>query len=176
MKKTFFLLVLLAIAFTTSAQTEVIMEQARERMFNFDYRAAIKLLEEDASKRNAKVEVLEMIGDCHRLLGNKDKAQQFYQKAIATRQCKSDIYRESGLIFLSIGKYPEAKKRFQFYADSLGGTAGDIPLLIATCDTAISWIAKKRQQCIQSVHSPEGQQPLFRLGYGIPKQKSYFYL
>ncbi len=119
------------------------MEQARERMFNFDYRAAIKLLEEDASKRNAKVEVLEMIGDCHRLLGNKDKAQQFYQKAIATRQCKSDIYRESGLIFLSIGKYPEAKKRFQFYADSLGGTAGDIPLLIATCDTAISWIAKK---------------------------------
>ncbi len=123
------------------------MQRAKDRVKQFEYNDAIKLLEKNVNSRTAKVEALEIVGDCYRLLGNKDRALTYYKKAIAMEGVSPEVYRYMGILLLSQGKYEEAKTHFETYINKRGTT--DVQLQIATCDTAMLWIATKDSSIFQ---------------------------
>lgn len=83
------------------------------------YQDAVKYLTQYDGKDNYfKTSVVGLIGDCYAELGDKDKAQSYYKKAISEKNELAPIYlKKSGILFETDGKKEDAEKVYQQIKD-----------------------------------------------------------
>jgi tetratricopeptide (TPR) repeat protein len=145
MKKSILIFLLCYAATCLRAQTDMIMQQAKTYISNFDYKTAVQFLEPATKNKNVKLETLELLGDCYRALEDYKKAAYYYDQRIAKgdNNIPPDIYLHYGELLLYEGKYAEAKAQFRTYYSSATNTDPLIQTLMASCDTAMVWLARK---------------------------------
>ncbi|MDR0692392.1 MAG: hypothetical protein LBF69_05080 [Prevotellaceae bacterium] len=121
------------------------MQQVKTYISNFDYETAIGLLEPEAKKKNARAETFELLGDCYRALGNRKKATYYYEKRIAKggNNIPADIFLHYGELLIYEGKYEAAKAHLRTYYDNAADPELLAQTLMASCDTAMLWTARK---------------------------------
>jgi tetratricopeptide (TPR) repeat protein len=128
--------------FLLHAQLDVLLQQAQTYMSNFDYKTAIELLEPQAKKKKVRLETFELLGKCYMALENRERAAFYYKQRIDKGgNIPPEILLQYGKLLLHEGNYEEAKTYFQAclaaHPDTLTYT------FIASCDTAMLWMAKK---------------------------------
>jgi hypothetical protein len=124
------------------AQTDVILQQAQKYIANFDYKTAVGILEPEGRKKKARAETFEMLGDCYRALEDREKAIFYYEKRIEKEgTIPPNVLLQYGKLLIYEERYEEAKTSFEAYASTTPDTLAQ--MLIASCDTAMVWTAKK---------------------------------
>jgi tetratricopeptide (TPR) repeat protein len=121
------------------------MQQVKTYISNFDYKTAIEFLEPEAKKRNARAETFELLGDCYRALEDRKKAAYYYEKRIAKggNNIPPDVFLHYGELLIYEGKYAAAKMHLQTYYDNATEPKPLAQTLMASCDTAVVWAARK---------------------------------
>jgi tetratricopeptide (TPR) repeat protein len=155
MKKPILIFLLCHTALCLHAQTDVIMQQAKTYMSNFDYKTAIQFLEPAAKNKNARLETFELLGDCYRALENRKKAAYYYERRIAKggNDIPPDIYLRYGELLLHEGKYEEAKEQFMAYYSNAPHVDPLVQTHMASCDTAMIWLAQKDSSTVLIVEN-----------------------
>jgi tetratricopeptide (TPR) repeat protein len=155
MKKQILILILCCAAPLLYAQTDVIMRQAQTHISNFDYKTAIGLLEPEAKKKNVRPETLELLGNCYRALEDRKKASYYYEKRIAKggNDIPSDIFLRYGELLIYEGKYAEAKMHLRTYFNNSAEPKPLAQALMASCDTATAWTARKDSSNVFTVEN-----------------------
>lgn len=131
------------------------MQQVKTYISNFDYKTAIELLEPEAKKKNARAETFELLGDCYRALENRKKASFYYEKRIAKggNNIPPDVFLHYGELLIHEGKYAAAKMHLRTYYNNATEPNPLVQTLIASCDTAVVWTARKDSNKIFTVEN-----------------------
>jgi tetratricopeptide (TPR) repeat protein len=159
MKKIIFILILFLYGTLTipllHAQTDVIMQQVQSHISNFNYRTAIELLEAEAKKKNVRVETFELLGNCYRAVENWKKAAYYYEKriAIGDNNIPPDVFLHYGELLIHEGEYAAAKAHLQTYYNNAPNPNPMVQTFMASCDTAMTWLAQKDNNKIFTVEN-----------------------
>ena len=131
------------------------MQQVQNYISNFDYETAIGLLEPEAKKKDARPETFELLGDCYRALENRKRASYYYEKRIAKggNDIPPDIFFHYGELLIYEGKYTVAKMHLQTHYKNSNNADPLTQILIASCDTAMAWIAREDSNKIFTVRN-----------------------
>ncbi len=87
-----------------------LLEESRKLHENREYAKELGVLNKanDLDEDNASVMML--LGRCHRVLGNANKALEFYEKALELNPYEGTAYTNIGVIYLLRCEYEEAKQ------------------------------------------------------------------
>ena len=145
MKKIILIFTLCGATSLLYAQTDVIMQQAKTYISNFDYETAIEFLEPEAKKKNVRPETLELLGDCYRAIKNRRKATYYYERRIAKggNNIPPELFLHYGELLIHEGKYAAAKTHLRTYYSNATDPNAMAEAFMISCDTAMTWLARK---------------------------------
>ncbi|MDR3180362.1 MAG: hypothetical protein LBT61_00320 [Prevotellaceae bacterium] len=155
MKKIILIIILCCTTPLLYAQTDVIMQQVKTYISNFDYKTAIAFLEREAKKKNVRPETFELLGDCYRALNDRKKAAQYYERRIAKggNNIPPDVFLHYGELLIHEGKYAAAKTHLRTYYNNAADPDPLAETLMASCDTAMIWVARRDSNKIFTVEN-----------------------
>jgi outer membrane protein OmpA-like peptidoglycan-associated protein/tetratricopeptide (TPR) repeat protein len=136
-------LILVAISLTLQAiaQEQLNKMQLADNLFDRDeYFKSVSIYLELANKNQPKVHAVERVADCYRLMNDYEKAETWYQKAVADPEAQViDNYYYSEML-LRTKKFKEARDEYKAYYEYENSEL--LPFKLATCDSAERWIKK----------------------------------
>ncbi len=147
-------LILLIISITTraNAQEQPTKKNVADNFFErYEYAKAVVIYLELAAKNNPKIQVVERIADCYRLMDDYDNAELWYQTATNYPDAAIIDYYYYAEILLRNKKFKEAKEQYkQYYGKT--ENAGQLQFKLAACDSAATWVKLTGGYTIKNEH------------------------
>jgi outer membrane protein OmpA-like peptidoglycan-associated protein len=122
------------------AQEQPIKKQVADNLFErYEYAKAVVIYLDLADKNNNKIQVIERIADCYRLINDYDNSEKWYQKTVGKPDAAAiDAYYYAEAL-LRNKKFDEAREQYkQYYAKA--GNNDELQFKLATCDSAMAWM------------------------------------
>ncbi|MDR3235995.1 MAG: hypothetical protein LBT48_04625 [Prevotellaceae bacterium] len=144
MKKIVTILLFCCTAQLIFAQADAaLLQQAETHIANYDYKAAIRLLEPASRRKNVRLITYILLADCYLATDQKDKALSCYEKVVAAGENGENVmpgvFLHYGELLMYKGKYPQAKEHLQSYYNSTAHSEQWVQALITSCDSATVW-------------------------------------
>lgn len=114
-----FFLVILTSAVIYAAESESPFDTIEQMIEDGNYSRAKDLLRERLAANSKDVVALSMTGDIYRIEGNKNKALEFLDKAVAVDQSYPEPYFVMAKIYMSMQKFDEADARFGLFREKI---------------------------------------------------------
>jgi tetratricopeptide (TPR) repeat protein len=131
--------ILIACSTVGFAQSQKDIAKAREKMSLYDYYGAISILDKaiKKTKTSPAPEAIDALAECYFRVGNYPLAEQTYGRLVELTNPSATARKQYGKVLIHFGRYEDAKKQFEKL-----GNDKEARQIIASCDTAISWIAR----------------------------------
>jgi outer membrane protein OmpA-like peptidoglycan-associated protein len=141
MKKTATLILLiLSLAINVNAQEQPGKKQVADNLFErYEYFKAVKIYVELADKNHPKIQTIERVADCYRLMNDYDNAEVWYQKAVGYPNAALIDNYYYAEVLLRNKKFNDAKEQYKLYY-AKAGNGNELTIKLATCDSAQKWI------------------------------------
>jgi len=144
MKKIVTILLFCCTAQLMFAQADAaLLQQAETHIANYDYKAAIRLLEPTSRRKNVRLTTYILLADCYLATDQKDKALSCYEKVVAAGENGENVlpgvFLHYGELLMYKGKYPQAKEHLRTYYNNTAHSEPWVQALITSCDSAIVW-------------------------------------
>lgn len=131
---------LVAMSPVISQEQPGLRERANELYHRYEYANAAILYTKLADKRNPRVADLERLAVCYEQMKDYEAAENWYARVVAMEGSDLENLIRYGEVLKANGKYAEAKRQLETYADRTGNPRG-VAIGIAGCDSAIRWMA-----------------------------------
>ncbi|MGZ3767751.1 MAG: OmpA family protein, partial [Mucilaginibacter sp.] len=133
--------ILLIISFLTrvNAQEQLNKKQLADNLFErYEYFKSVSIYLELAGKNGSRYYAVERVADCYRLMNDYEKAELWYQKAVAFAEAAAIDHYYYAEVLLRNKKFTEAREQYKIYYAA--ENSDQLPFKLATCDTAEKWI------------------------------------
>lgn len=115
-------------------------DRAEELFRRYEYAAAVPLYIKLADAKRPQLKDLEHLAECYRLMNDYESAENWYARVVQHEDSDVEQLLRYGTVLKSNGKYAEAKKQLEQYAEQTGDRER-VALEIAGCDSAMVWMA-----------------------------------
>ena len=137
---------LVALALTGAggaAFAQLLVRQEAHRLYTEqqDYEAALAKFAEDWKKKS-NAESSFWIGNCYRMLGNRSKALEWYNKTLKFKKYDASAHLYIAEILMEGNDFKKAKARLLEYKKSPFAHPIVVQRLLASCDSGAVWAAK----------------------------------
>lgn len=141
MKRVFiFILLLMGSLKQANAQEQLNKKQLADRFFEREeYFKSLGLYIDLARKNNPKINVIERVADCYRLLTDYVNAEQWYARAITYPNAEATDIFYYAEILLHNKKVDEAKEQYKAYYTKVNNPY-KLSFKLAICDSAVKWM------------------------------------
>ncbi|GAA4089555.1 OmpA family protein [Mucilaginibacter panaciglaebae] len=121
------------------AQEQPDTRQLADNLFErYEYFNALKIYQRLAEKSNVDGLIIERVADCYRLMGDYNKAEEWYAKAITYGEAQPIDHFYYAEILLRNKKFKEAREQYKQYYQL--ENADQLPFKLASVDSAEKWI------------------------------------
>jgi OmpA-OmpF porin, OOP family len=145
MKKLHYAISLCFLLSATTVRAQYIIKEADKAYDNFKYAEAIGLYEKAYNKKGS-LHAAERLADCYRFNNNYTEAEHWYAIATGISGSKAQNTYYYARALQNNSKYAEARTQYERYAAAdKGVTPEQQQTWLASCDSAISWMAKPDQ-------------------------------
>ncbi|MCZ4222602.1 OmpA family protein [Pedobacter rhodius] len=135
-----------ALALSLGAKAQSVLKDADKQYELYNYIKAIELYEQ-AYKTKESLHAAERLGSSYSLNNNYQQAEHWYAIASAMPGSKPENIFGYAKALQSNSKYAQAKAQYLNYADKNKSVSPEqLNVWTASCDSAISWIKKPKQQ------------------------------
>lgn len=146
-------LTLLFIVFMASrafSQEQPGLRQRAEELFRrYEYANAAAVYAKLADSRKPRLHDLERLAECYRQMNDYEAAENWYARVIRHEESSAGNLLAYGEVLKANGKYPEAKRLLQQYAEIMGDRER-VALQVAGCDSALVWMANPTVHKLQN--------------------------
>lgn len=116
-------------------------DRARKLYGQYEYARAAEIYEVLVDRDRPKTEHLEYLAECYRRMNRYEVAENWYARVVGSEDSKPVQLLAYADVLKGNGKYVEAKRVLQRYADATG-RGEEVVDAIAGCDSAIAWMAR----------------------------------
>lgn len=142
MQQLFFFATLLCLSgIAVSQEQPSLRDRAEELYRKYEYANAAVLYTKLADNKRPKLADLERLAFCYAQLNDYEAAENWYARVVGMEGSEPDNLIRYGEALKANGKYAEAKRQLETYADRAGDPAR-VAVGIAGCDSALAWMAE----------------------------------
>jgi Outer membrane protein and related peptidoglycan-associated (lipo)proteins len=131
---------ILGVGFSRAQEQLGLRERADELYHRYEYANAVPLYIKLADRRNPRLHDLERLADSYLKMKDYESAENWYARIVQHDDSSPQHLLSYGDALKMNGKYAEAKKQLQVYADRTGNSDA-IAIQLAGCDSALRWLA-----------------------------------
>ncbi len=140
-KSHYILLVFFALLFSIEANAQKTLAKGNAYFDRNMFKEAIPYFEEEmkAGDNKSKEEATERLADCYRLIGEFQKAEEYYKKLVSRAKKNPEHQKNYALSLKASSKYQEAAEEFKKYA-RLNPSDPMASVYIESCGLAQKWL------------------------------------
>jgi outer membrane protein OmpA-like peptidoglycan-associated protein/outer membrane lipoprotein-sorting protein len=136
---TILILLIISLTIPAKAQEQLNKMQLADNLFNRDeYFKSLSIYLELASKSQPKLHAVERVAECYRLMNDYDKAEIWYEKAIADPEALMIDHYYYAEMLLRNKKFAQARDEYKLYFEYENPEL--LPFKLAVCDSAERWM------------------------------------
>ena len=133
--------VLMIFVISATAQEQPSLRDRADELYNrYEYANAVKIYTKLVDTRKPRLQDLERLADSYLKMNDYESAENWYARVVRHPDSAPENLLRYGEILKMNGKYAEAKKQLEAYANQTGNTAF-VATQIAGCDSALHWMA-----------------------------------
>lgn len=126
---------------TVWAQEQLsLRDRADEHYRRYEYAHAVKIYARLVDTPKPRLQDLERLADSYWKMNDYEAAENWFARVVGHPESSPDQLLRYGEVLKVNGKYAEAKKQLEVYAERTGDRAR-VALQLAGCDSAIQWLA-----------------------------------
>lgn len=124
-------------------------DRARELFDEYQYAKAVEIYEKLVDGKRPRLEDLEHLAECYRLMNDYLLAENWYARVVQDRFSHPENLLRYADVLKGNGKYREAKQTFQHYAEMVGNSQF-VQRELAGCDSAMVWMSRPTGHSVQN--------------------------
>lgn len=141
---------LLLIAGLATAQEQPSLRNRADELYNrYEYANAAKLYTKLVDTRKPRLQDLERLADSYWKMNDYESAENWYTRVVQQPNSSPENLLRYGEVLKMNGKYAEAKKQLEAYANETGN-APSVAVQIAGCDSALLWMSSPTRYRLQN--------------------------
>ncbi|MFB2121504.1 OmpA family protein [Parapedobacter sp. 2B3] len=133
-------LLMLFINVATGQEQPSLRDRADELYRKYEYANAAKLYTKLVDTRSPRLQDLERLAHSYWQMNDYESAENWYARVVQRNEASPENLLHYGQVLKVNGKYAEAKRQLESYADKTGN-APAVAIQIAGCDSALRWMA-----------------------------------
>ncbi len=148
------------------AQEQVSLRTTADKLYQqYEYHTAAGIYQKLVDKKKPKPQDMERLAECYYRINDYSLAENWYARVINSVEFSEQAQLNYADVLKKMGKYAEAKKQFEAYAQRTG-KQDDVRLAIQGADSAVVWMANptvhklKNEDLINTRYSQFGTFPL----------------